>query len=95
MAFDAKVKTYTQRKAYATFLRNIKALGYKMWQKSVYVRYTDNSLKLNDEKKRLNGIAPPTVSLIILSMPYCQYEDIVNINCEKLDFYNRHHIISA
>lgn len=93
LSFDANMETYTKRRAYAKFVKALKSEGYRMLQESVYVRYTDSCATSAEETDRIKRITPESVQVRMIALSYEQFERMANINCEKIRFYAREHII--
>ena len=91
--FDARVKTYTERKAYTDFLKELKKDGYVSLQKSVYVKYSDSCASFLTESAKIDRVTPKSIQVRLLKLTYAAYLQIVDINCEKVVFYEKEDVI--
>ena len=83
--FDAKMKTYVQRKQYQVFLKELKGLGYQMLQKSVYYRIREDAAAAVSEYNRIRKIVPGSVEVRIVVLAQKMFEQMLSINCERID----------
>ena len=83
--FDAKMKTYVQRKQYQVFLKELKGLGYQMLQKSVYYRIREDAAAAVSEYNRIRKIVPGSVEVRIVVLAQKMFEQMLSINCELID----------
>ena len=67
--FDLPVQEREERKAYALFRKNLKALGYRMVQESVYVKLLRNRAFSEQEMVRLQEITPQNNGSSLLALP--------------------------
>ena len=79
--FDAKMKTYTQRKAYQNFVKKLKGSGYSMLQKSVYYRRYIGTCEA-DHICKIKNFTPPSVQVRILLLSDKKFSTMENVNCE-------------
>ena len=91
--FDALMKTYTDRKNYQKFLKNLKGEGFLMLQKSVYVRYVGGSRTLKAEAERLKRITPSTIKLCVFSISPEVFTSMIWLNCSLPDIVKKEDII--
>ena len=91
--FDAKSKTYTDRKYYQEFIKKLKGEGFLMLQKSVYVRYMSGSRTLVEEAERIKKFTPKTVKLCLLSLSAEIFTSMVWLNCSLPDILHKDDII--
>ena len=91
--FDAKMKTYTDRKQYSSFVKQLKGDGFCMLQKSIYFKLCVDSSSLKSQSERLKRFTPDTIQTIILSISPQSFNDGVYFNCKKPDFLKNKSII--
>ena len=91
--FDAKMKTYTDRKNYQTFSRALKGEGFLMLQKSVYMRYVRGNRTLKAEADRIKKITPSTIQVCLFSITAEVFTSMVWLNCPLPEIVDRRDII--
>ena len=80
--FDARMKTYTDRRGYRIFLRKLTGEGFTAIQKSVYLKKVANSTAQNVQITHVKKFTPPSIKVRIISLSQTVFEGIVNINCD-------------
>lgn len=91
--FDAQMKTYIDRKNYQSFIKGLKAEGFLMLQKSVYVRYMAGSRSLACEAKRIRKFIPGSVKLCLLALSEDAFRSMAWLNCSLPDIVQKDDII--
>lgn len=59
--YDLPTETKAQRKAFATFRKNLQGLGFSMFQFSAYLRHVASRESADVYKKRIKAIVPEGV----------------------------------
>ena len=93
VTFDAKVKTYVQRREYAAFVKQLKSFGYLMVQQSVYAKYSDRCGAEESEKRKILAITPATVEVRVFVLSYAQFAQSWTLNCNAINFAAKERII--
>lgn len=91
--FDASMTTSVERKNYRDFVKYLKSSGYSAIQKSVYLRYTCKNFSFNDEQKRVVANTPSSIQVRLMCLPIGYFDDMCNVNCNKVDFVLRNTVI--
>lgn len=91
--FDAKMKTYIDRKQYVSFVKQLKGDGFCMLQKSIYYKFCVDSSSLKSQSERIKRFTPDTIQAIILSIPPQSFNDGVYFNCKKPVFLKNKSIV--
>lgn len=88
--FDARMKTFTDRRGYRIFLRKLIGEGFTPIQKSVYLKKVANSTAQNLQITHVKKFTPSNIKVYIISLSQSVFDGIVNINCDiiKTDLPN-------
>ena len=81
--FDAKMKTYVNRKDYARFLKKLKGEGFLLLQKSVYIKHSISYETIEGLSAKIKKILPVSVGLILLAIPIEIVKNGEYCNCLK------------
>lgn len=76
--FDLPVETKKQRKAAATFRKELLKDGFSMMQFSIYARHCASEESARVHIKRVTGFIPEKGQVSILKVTDKQYSDILN-----------------
>ena len=87
--FDASMTTSKERKNYRDFVKYLKSVGYVAIQKSVYLRYTFKNFSFRDEQKRMISNTPCSIQVRLMHLPVSYFDDMCNINCDKVNLILR------
>lgn len=74
--FDMPTETKQQRKAYATFRKQLLADGFRMFQFSLYVRHCPSWENAQVHIKRIERIVPHWGDIAVLSITDRQFKEI-------------------
>ena len=74
--FDLPVIKKTQRKNYAQFIKDIKKLGFYMFQESVYLKLCIDSRLADSTIAKVKSIAPNEGSIAVLKITEKQFSDL-------------------
>lgn len=91
--FDASMMTSKERKNYRDFVKYLKSVGYSAIQKSVYLRYTCKNCSFRDEQKKMVSNTPDSIQVRLLHLPVSYFDEMCNINCDKVNFILRNTIL--
>lgn len=71
--FDLPTETKKQRKAYATFRKNLQKDGFTMMQYSIYIRHCASRENAEVHIKRVKSFLPPEGEVIIFQLTDKQF----------------------
>lgn len=74
--FDLPVLTYKQRKAYRTFIKEIKKEGFFMFQESIYVKLGINEFAIKSSLNNIKKVIPEDGFVVCLKITERQFSDI-------------------
>ena len=74
--FDLPVEKASQRRAYTSFVKGIKKIGFYMLQESVYVKLDIDSQASDSTKERVNKILPTEGFVALLRITEKQFASI-------------------
>lgn len=77
--FDLPTATKKERKAYASFRKNLEKDGFSMMQYSVYIRFCPSVENRNVHVTRVRSFLPDAGKVSILTITDLQYSRIINI----------------
>lgn len=80
--FDARMKTFTDRKNYRVFARKLAGEGFTAVQKSVYIKSITSCAALNARILRIKKFTPSSIQVRIIVLPPSVLNSMVNINCD-------------
>jgi len=72
--YDLPTETQAQRKAFATFRKNLQGLGFSMFQFSAYVRHVASRESADVYKRRVKAIVPEEGAVCVLEITDKQFE---------------------
>lgn len=75
--FDLPVLTAAQRKDYRKFVKNIKKLGFIMYQESIYVKLSINEAAVKNLEKSIQSIVPKDGLISMMTVTERQFGGIV------------------
>lgn len=81
--FDAKMKTYTDRRQYIDFLKLLKRNGFRLLQKSVYLKFCVDSSSLKTQSNKIKQFTPNNIRVIILEIPLRVFANGSYFNCKS------------
>ena len=76
------MKTYADRKQYASFVKLLKREGFSLMQKSVYIKFCVSTLSLETQSKRIQQFTPSNIQVVVLSVPEKTFTSGVYFNCQ-------------
>lgn len=74
--FDLPVEKKAQRRNYSRFVKDIKSLGFYMFQKSVYLKLCLDQRIANSTIEKVKKISPKEGSVAVLTITEKQFGDI-------------------
>lgn len=74
--FDLPIETSSNQKQYRDFVKNIKAMGFYMMQKSVYLKLTSNSKTAERIISNIKSIVPKDGDIAVLTITEKQFSEI-------------------
>jgi len=78
--YDMEMKTYTDRKQYADFVKDLKGLGYRALQKSVYCKRFDSIAQAKSSTQEIAARVPPNAELSLLTISEEKFNEMIFIN---------------
>ena len=83
--FDARMKTFTDKRNYRVFQRKLIGEGFSILQKSVYIRSATSSATSASQIARIKKFTPSGIKVRIICLPQHVFECMINVNCDVVD----------
>ena len=80
--FDAKMKTYTDKRNYRLFARALRREGFLYVQHSVYARHMEGSRSLAVQAERIRRFTPSSIRVYVFALPVAVFLKTAAVNCE-------------